>query len=163
MAIDTTLQIEDSDSDVPDAGSVSAWIDAAAAVAGVESGEVTVRFVSVGEMTELNRQFRDQDKVTNVLSFEFEDPPGMAQATGMPSGILGDIVVCADVVEREARDFEIDRTDRFAHMIVHGLLHLVGYDHIQSDDAATMERAESAALTSVGLEDPWHEDVKVTV
>lgn len=159
MAIDTTLQIEDSDADVPDAGSVSVWIDAAAAVAGVESGEVTVRFVDVAEMTELNRQFRDQDKATNVLSFEFEDPPGMSEA----SGILGDIVVCSDVVRREARDFEIDSNARFAHMIVHGLLHLVGYDHLEPADASKMERAESSALTGIGLEDPWRDDVKVTV
>jgi len=159
MTIDTTIQIEDSDSDVPDAGSVGRWINAAAEVAAVKTGEVTVRFVDAAEMTELNLQFRGQNKVTNVLSFEFDDPPGMTEA----SGILGDIVVCADVVRREARDFDIDKADRFAHMIVHGLLHLVGYDHVESADAARMEQAETRALTSVGLEDPWKDEQKVPV
>lgn len=159
MAIATTIQADDCADDVPDAGHVSSWVDAAAQVAGVASGEVTVRFVGVDEMIELNSKFRGNDSSTNVLSFEFEDPPGLEEG----SGILGDIVVCAKVVHDEAAKFDLDSGDRFAHMIIHGFLHLVGFDHINESDAVKMEQVESRALVGLGFNDPWHESAQVSV
>lgn len=157
--IQTTIQADDCTDDVPGAQRISAWIDAAAAVSGVASGEVTVRFVGVDEMIELNSKFRGSDTSTNVLSFEFEDPPGLEEG----SGILGDIVVCAKVVHDEAKQFDLEPSDRFAHMIIHGFLHLVGFDHIKESDALEMEQTETRALVGLGFNDPWHESAQVSL
>lgn len=158
MPIQTTVQTDEPAADVPETGSVSAWVDAAAAATSTESGEVTVRFVGAPEMIDLNSRFRGRDVTTNVLSFEFEDPPGMDGS----SDILGDIVICAEVVHAEAREFGIEVSDRFAHMIVHGFLHLVGFDHLDEADAEKMERVESQTLLGLGLSDPWGEAARVS-
>ncbi len=111
---------------------------------------LVVRIVDPDESARLNREFRGRDAPTNVLSFPFEAPPGV------PDRHLGDLVVCADVVRREAREQGKPLADHWAHMIVHGTLHLLGYDHVRPEDAAVMEPLEVRLLAALGVPDPYH-------
>ncbi|MGN6518421.1 MAG: rRNA maturation RNase YbeY [Dokdonella sp.] len=96
-----------------------------------------------------NRQFRGRDYATNVLSFPYEPAPGEH------SGLLGDLVICAPVVAREAREQGKDARDHFAHMTIHGALHLLGYDHEDERDADAMEALETRILATLGIDDPY--------
>lgn len=96
-----------------------------------------------------NRQFRGRDYATNVLSFPYEPAPGEH------SGLLGDLVICAPVVAREAREQGKDARDHFAHMTIHGVLHLLGYDHEDERDADAMEALETRILATLGIDDPY--------
>lgn len=96
-----------------------------------------------------NRQFRDRDYATNVLSFPYEPAPGDH------SGLLGDLVICAPVVAREAREQKKAVRNYFAHMTIHGVLHLLGYDHESDRDAERMETLERRILASLGIADPY--------
>lgn len=99
-----------------------------------------------------NRQFRGRDYATNVLSFPYEPAPGEH------SGLLGDLVICAPVVAREAREQRKDARDHFAHMTIHGVLHLLGYDHEDERDAERMEALETRILAGLGIADPYRDD-----
>jgi probable rRNA maturation factor len=113
-------------------------------------GDVCVRVVDEAESRQLNHDYRQKDAPTNVLSF----PAGI----DLPDAVVwGDIVVCADVVEREAAVQGKRFEDHFAHMVVHGVLHLLGYDHEAADQAAAMERLEIQILDSFGISDPYGE------
>lgn len=98
-----------------------------------------------------NRQFRGRDYATNVLSFPYESAPGEH------SGLLGDLVICAPVVAREAREHGKAARDHFAHLTVHGVLHLLGYDHETDADAERMEALERQVLATLGIADPYAE------
>ncbi|RKR02664.1 putative rRNA maturation factor [Kushneria sinocarnis] len=113
--------------------------------------ELTIRFVDEAESRTLNRDYRDRDRPTNVLSFPFEMPPGIE----LP--LLGDLVICAAVVEREAAEQGKSLKDHFAHMVVHGTLHLLGYDHIEEHEAECMEALEREVLASLAIDDPYAE------
>jgi probable rRNA maturation factor len=149
------VQIACADRDIPDPNRIQAWV--AAVIADADVGvdgetEVSVRVVGAEEMQSLNREYRDQDKPTNVLSF----PAG--EVAGMPDDqarLLGDVVICADVVRDEAVAQGKGLADHWGHMLVHGTLHLLGYDHIKSVEAAEMERLEVQILTSQGVADPY--------
>ena len=120
---------------------VMRWIRAA-----LESpGEITVRIVGTDEGQRLNREFRSKDYATNVLTFDYADAP-VVQA---------DLVICAEVVEREAAEAQIAIAAHSAHMLVHGTLHAQGYDHEADDEAACMERRESELMGALGFEDPY--------
>ena len=114
------------------------------AVVGKRPGEVTVRIVGAAESRRLNRQFRGKDKPTNVLSFPYARRP-----------VSGDLVLCAAVVRREARKQGKPVAAHWAHLIVHGALHLRGYDHIKAADAKRMEARERALLAGFGFPDPY--------
>jgi len=106
---------------------------------------VTLRFVAEAEGRRLNREFRGRDYATNVLSFPYSRRP-----------LCGDVVICVPVVAREARDQKKILAAHYAHLLLHGLLHLRGYDHERSASAArTMERLERRALAALGFEDPY--------
>jgi len=145
--------------DIPGAVHIQTW--AKAAVQQAKPGrltakaatQMTVRIVETDEMTELNQRYRQKTGSTNVLSFPFETPPGMPADLVVPE--LGDVVVCAAVVMREATEQGKTSTAHWAHMIVHGTLHLLGYDHIQNSDAQKMESLEIAALNKLGYENPY--------
>lgn len=108
--------------------------------------DVTVRYVAGAEARRLNREFRGKDYATNVLSFPY----------GFPRGpIAGDIVICAPVVAREAREQGKSVRAHHAHLLVHGLLHLQGYDHEREADARRMERREREVLAQFGFPDPY--------
>jgi probable rRNA maturation factor len=125
---------------------------AAAAVGRDGDCTVSVRVVDEDEMHTLNRNFRDQDKPTNVLSFPAGEIAGLP-ASEMP--ILGDIVVCAGVVTREAAEQGKAVADHWGHMIVHGTLHLLGHDHKSAAEAAAMEGLERDILAGLGITDPY--------
>ncbi|KGK01016.1 rRNA maturation RNase YbeY [Thalassotalea sp. ND16A] len=114
-----------------------------------KSFELTIRVVEQSESQQLNHQYRGKDKSTNVLSFPFEVPEGIEL------DLLGDLIVCADVVEFEAKDQNKEVFAHWAHMIIHGCLHLLGYDHITSDEADEMEAIEIRLLAELGHSDPY--------
>jgi probable rRNA maturation factor len=107
--------------------------------------EITVRIVGEDEGRELNKSFRSKDYATNVLTFDYEHEPV----------VIADLVLCAPVVEREAKEQRIDLAAHYAHLLVHGTLHAQGYDHEQDDEAAAMEARESEVLQALGFDDPY--------
>ncbi|SIQ41060.1 probable rRNA maturation factor [Aeromonas sp. RU39B] len=117
-----------------------------------DEAEVTVRLVDEAESNELNLTYRGKDKPTNVLSFPFEAPPGIE----LP--LLGDLVICRQVVEREADEQGKPLEAHWAHMVVHGCLHLLGYDHIEDDEAEEMEQLERDIMNELGYADPYADD-----
>ncbi len=134
---------------VPDKPRIRRW--ARAALAGVRRKQVglTVRIVGEREGAALNHRYRGRRGATNVLSFPFEEPPGVR------TGLLGDLVVCAPVVAREARTAGKPPAAYWAHMVVHGVLHLRGYDHQTAQDARRMEQLERRILARLGFADPY--------
>lgn len=122
-----------------------------------EANELTIRIVDEAESRTLNRDYRGMDKPTNVLSFEFENPPGLLDL-GEALPYLGDLVICADVVEREAAEQGKSLEAHWAHMIIHGTLHLQGYDHIEDDEAEEMEALEIEIMQGLGYPNPYAND-----
>ena len=111
--------------------------------------EMTVRIVDEAESHELNLNYRGKDRPTNVLSFPFECPDEVE----LP--LLGDLVICRQVVEREAQEQGKPLMAHWAHMVVHGSLHLLGYDHIEDDEAEEMESLETQIMIGLGFVDPY--------
>jgi metalloprotein, YbeY family len=124
------------------------WATAAVQPEGDEV-EMTVRIVDEAESHELNLTYRGKDRPTNVLSFPFECPDEVE----LP--LLGDLVICRQVVEREAAEQEKPLMAHWAHMVVHGSLHLLGYDHIEDDEAEEMESLETQIMQGLGFDDPY--------
>lgn len=114
-----------------------------------ENYEVTIRVVDEEESQSLNHDYRGKDKPTNVLSFPFEAPPGITLS------LLGDLVICAQVVKKEAYEQQKDTFHHWAHMTIHGILHLRGYDHINDDEAEEMEAIEKQLLANLSIPDPY--------
>jgi probable rRNA maturation factor len=134
--------------ETPSEKSIAAW--AAAALGARAAGkEIAVQVVTPAAMRKLNRDYRGKDKPTNVLSF-----PSTAMAGVLPQP-LGDIVICPVVLKREAREQGKAERAHWAHLVVHGTLHLVGYDHEEDDDALRMERREVAVLRRLGFPNPY--------
>lgn len=113
--------------------------------------ELSIVLTDDAEQQELNREWRGIDKPTNVLSFPQIEPFGPV------SGILGDIVLARETLEREAADLQKPLTDHFTHLVVHGFLHILGYDHMEEGEALEMEGLETQILGSLGIPDPYHE------
>jgi len=134
---------------VPTRAQFRAWVKAA--LGRERSGEVSVRVVAPDEAQSLNRQYRRRDYATNVLAFP-GDPALLEIEDDAP---LGDIVICADVVEREAQDQRKSTEAHWAHLTVHGALHLAGFDHDNESDAAEMESLERDVLARLGYPDPY--------
>jgi probable rRNA maturation factor len=114
-----------------------------------EPVELVIRVVDEAESRELNRRYRGKDNATNVLSFPFEAPPGIQSCH------LGDVVICAPVVKREALLQRKQAPDHWAHLVVHGVLHLCGYDHHSEQQAEEMEALERRILQDMGIADPY--------
>ncbi|WP_414655867.1 rRNA maturation RNase YbeY [Frateuria sp.] len=135
---------------VPAPASFRQWV--AAALRGArrrKPAEVAVRIVDAEEGRALNRDYRGKDYATNVLSFPAELPPGV----DLP--LIGDLAICAPVVAREAAEQGKKPRDHWAHLTVHGTLHLLGYDHIEEADAEAMEALERRILAGLGIADPY--------
>ncbi|WP_118777288.1 rRNA maturation RNase YbeY [Haemophilus haemolyticus] len=124
------------------------WATAAVQPEGDEV-EMTVRIVDEAESHELNLTYRGKDRPTNVLSFPFECPDEVELL------LLGDLVICRQVVEREAAEQEKPLMAHWAHMVVHGSLHLLGYDHIEDNEAEEMESLETQIMQGLGFDDPY--------
>jgi probable rRNA maturation factor len=134
---------------VPVARSFERWVRAA--LSGRRSGrtELNIALFGEAEARRLNRQYRSKDYATNVLSFTHE------AMRGDSSGLLGDLVLCPAVVAREARAQDKPVRDHFAHLTVHGVLHLLGHDHETEDSASKMEAIERRVLAGLGIADPY--------
>ena len=148
MAIILDLQQASSASDLPTEAELLGYLQAAVSPFQADA-EVTIRIVDETESQQLNFDYREKDKPTNVLSFPFQCPPGIE----LP--LLGDLVICAQVVAREAQEQQKTLQAHWAHMVVHGSLHLLGFDHINDADAEEMEAEEIQVLQELGFANPY--------
>ena len=140
---------------LPAAVSFRKWV--AAALAGrIREADLALRVVGTKEGRALNRHYRGKDYATNVLSFPAELPEGLPEGVKLP--LLGDIVLCAPVVAREAREQKKSLAAHYAHLTVHGTLHLLGWDHEDAREADCMEQLEREILAEMGIDDPYAED-----
>ncbi|MEN4903572.1 rRNA maturation RNase YbeY [Luteimonas sp. TWI1416] len=137
---------------IPSAASFRRW--ASAALDGrIRDADLAIRVVDEDEGRALNRHYRGKDYATNVLSFPAELPEGLPEGVRLP--LLGDLVICAPVVAREADEQRKRPNDHYAHLTVHGVLHLLGWDHENDKDAEAMEQLEREVLASLGIDDPY--------
>lgn len=136
---------------IPALAELERWIGAALNNQQFENAEVSVYIVDEDEGQELNAQYRGKNYPTNVLSF----PADIAEEIGVP--LLGDLVVCAPVVEREAQEQGKPLEAHWAHMLIHGTLHLIGFDHVDDNDAEIMEALETQIITGLGYPAPYQD------
>ncbi|WP_445494649.1 rRNA maturation RNase YbeY [Photorhabdus sp. SF281] len=147
VILDLQIACENSQS-LPEETLFQRWLDGVLPQFQSES-EVTIRIVDEAESHDLNLTYRGKDKPTNVLSFPFEAPPEV----DLP--LLGDLIICRQVVEKEAEEQQKTVEEHWAHMVVHGCLHLLGYDHIEDDEAEEMESLETEIMQKLGYADPY--------
>lgn len=159
--IELDYQVATDLADIPNESQLLEWVQAAIGYEAehggrakrfAESLEMTIRVVDLEESQQLNNDYRGKDKPTNVLSFEFENPVGLE----LP--ILGDLVIAAEVVLSESNQQVKPLMNHWAHMVVHGCLHLLGYDHINAQDACQMEALEIQILKQLGIDNPYITD-----
>lgn len=137
---------------IPASKLISQWVKSAINYLKINlTAEITVRIVGKKEITDLNYRYRNQAKPTNVLSFSYPPPHG----TDLP--LCGDIVICASVVFTEAINQSKEVNAHWAHLIIHGTLHIFGFDHEDSDQANHMENIETQILAQLGYPDPYQE------
>lgn len=122
---------------------------------GIASAEMGLVFAGDKMLRQLNREFRGKDKATNVLSFAEYDGKQLKKARGGKGVYLGDVVISLDTVKREAKAQKKKLRDHAAHMVVHGVLHLLGFDHMEEKEAQKMERAERKILAAFKINDPY--------
>lgn len=151
MSIELDLQLASKSIDIPNVKYFQQWCEAAINPYRVEA-ELTIRIVDEAEAHELNSTYRHKDYATNVLSFPSELPD---EILDIP--LLGDLVICAPVVVREAREQGKALEAHWAHLVTHGCLHLLGFDHEQDQEAAEMETLEQQLLMKQGYPDPYQE------
>lgn len=152
--LELDLQLASEDDDVPEPGRFEQWILAALDLAQFNANddlpiEITIRIVDSDESRRLNNTYRQKDKPTNVLSFPFDTPDEV------PLQLLGDLVICAPVVRQEAQEQQKSLESHWAHMAIHGTLHLLGFDHMEEADASEMETLETRIMASQGYSDPY--------
>ncbi len=152
MSVRVDVQFALEDDALPPASAFRIWANAA--MAGYEGdAEIAVRVTDETESQQLNREYRGKDRPTNVLSFPFEAPEGVpADEVG---NHLGDLLICAPVVEHEAIEQKKTAAAHWAHMVVHGVLHLRGFDHEDKNEAQVMEDKEREVLDGLGFSDPY--------
>lgn len=149
MSIELDLQLAvENEQGLPTEQDIQFWLDKTIPQF-QKSAELTIRIVDTEESHQLNHEYRGKDKPTNVLSFPFEAPPGIEL------DLLGDLIICRQVVEKEAEEQNKPLLAHWAHMVVHGSLHLLGYDHIEDDEAEEMESLETGIMQAMGFEDPY--------
>ena len=149
MSVILDLQIACQTADIPSEKEIQRCLDSVLQAQQLGEQEITVRIVDIAESQQLNHQYRGKNSATNVLSFPFEAPPGMSM------NLLGDLVICADIVKREASQQNKQELHHWAHMLIHGTLHLLGFDHINDDDAERMEELEISILNDLSIDDPY--------
>ena len=152
MAYQIDIESNSQSQQIPALAELERWVSAALQSQQLEDAEVSLYIVDEDESQELNSQYRGKDYPTNVLSFPFEAPPGME----LP--LLGDLVICRQVVEQEAVEQNKPLEAHWAHMVVHGSLHLLGYDHIEDEEAEEMEALERDIMQELGFADPYLND-----
>ncbi len=147
--MDLDLQIAVESSTAPDPATVRHWAEVAIDSISESRQSLTIRITDPEEIRNLNRAYRGKDQETNVLSFPFDCIPGVE------SGYLGDIAICEAVVVQEAAAQNKPALAHWAHMVVHGVLHLGGYDHVDGNEAREMEDLEIAILSQLGFANPY--------
>jgi len=150
ISLDLDLQIAVNNLNLPTQAEFETWVRTAVGQTMPEV-ELTIRIVEVAESQLLNLTYRGKDKPTNVLSFPFEAPPEVE----LP--LLGDLVICAHVVEQEAIEQNKPLNAHWAHMVIHGCLHLLSYDHIIDQEADEMESLETQLVEGLGFTNPYKE------
>ncbi len=159
MSIVVNIQYALPEQGLPTAGQIERWAQAALCAsrqADAIDAELTVRIIGEAESATLNGTYRQRPGPTNVLSFPYEyEAPARELFEADAPNYLGDIAICAPVVEREAREQHKDLTAHWAHMVVHGSLHLLGYDHIDAAEAEAMEALEINILSRIGYANPY--------
>ncbi|MCW0465285.1 rRNA maturation RNase YbeY [Xanthomonas sacchari] len=137
---------------LPAATSFRKWV-AAALKGRIREADLAIRLVDDREGRALNQHYRGKDYATNVLSFPAELPEGLPKGVKLP--LLGDLVICAPVVAREAAEQDKPLNAHYAHLTVHGVLHLLGWDHEDDKEAEAMEQLEREILADLGVSDPY--------
>ena len=148
MSIYVDVQYASLNHNLPEKDTITTWVDAVLNKQG-ETGKLTVRIVDETEGRELNEKWRKAIGATNVLSF-----PADEQVKNT-SDLIGDIIICAPLVEHEAKSQYKPLLAHWAHMVIHGTLHLLGFDHINKDDAEIMEDIEINILSELGINNPY--------
>jgi probable rRNA maturation factor len=148
VSIELELQIATHAKTLPHPAQIREWVSLTL-YNHVETGELTIRLVDEPEIAELNQQYRNKQGPTNVLSFPYEPEPGIA------SRLLGDIIICAPVVEKEAIEQNKLLLAHWAHMVIHGTLHLLGFNHEFDQEAAEMESIETELLLRLNFPPPY--------
>ena len=148
LEISISENIKSGENDVPETALLQNW--ATAAYLNSVPAVASMLITDIDEMQQLNKRYRDKDKPTNVLSFPMQLP------VEVDVFLLGDIVLCAPVIKQEASQQSKSEISHWAHMVVHGMLHLQGYDHINNDEAEEMERLEIKILNQLGFSDPYN-------
>ena len=151
MAYQIDIESNSQNQQIPALADIESWVSATLHSQDFETAEVSIYIVDEAEGQELNSQYRGKDYPTNVLSF----PADIAEEVGIP--LLGDLVICAPVVEREAQEQNKALAAHWAHMLVHGTLHLIGFDHIDDDEAEQMESLETQIVTGLGYPAPYQD------
>jgi probable rRNA maturation factor len=148
VTIDLELQIATSIQTLPHPAQIREWVNVALWKR-VDTAELTIRIVDEEESTQLNEQYRHKVGPTNVLSFPYVEQPGII------SRYIGDIIICAPLVETEAKTHNKPLLAYWAHMVTHGILHLLGYDHITDEESTDMQGVETAILHQLGFPPPY--------
>lgn len=167
MSTQLDLQIATALTELPTEETLTVWLNQVFSALNIRDKEITIRMVDEAESQQLNYQYRSKNSPTNVLSFPFEMPDfaglnedvsdGTISVNGddIAFNLLGDLVICAPVVANEAKQQNKILANHWAHMVVHGTLHLLGYDHINDDEAEHMESLERKILQQLAIDDPY--------
>ena len=147
IEVSISQNIESGDDDVPEPALLQDW--ASAACLNKVSAVASLLVTTPEEIQKLNKQYRDKDKATNVLSFPMQSPEEVDVC------LLGDIVLCASVINSEAKQQAKAENAHWAHMVVHGMLHLQGFDHMKNEQAEEMEQLEIKILNQLGFDNPY--------
>jgi probable rRNA maturation factor len=134
---------------IPNKKQFKTWIKATLK-ASIKKADITIRIVSKNESAQLNQKYRDKKGPTNVLSFSYQTPNELRT-------VIGDLIICAHLVKKEAKAEGKPPLAHWAHLIVHGVLHLQGYDHVKLPEAHKMERQEIRILKNLGFKNPYSE------
>lgn len=145
------IQVATESAEYPDAAKFQTWVDAVLSDSAVDS-EIVIRLVDETESAELNGQYRHKSGPTNILSFPFEPPMGIEM------DLLGDLLMCVPVITKEASEQHKLPEHHWAHITIHGVLHLLGYDHIEEQDAEHMEALEVSILKTLNIANPYQEE-----
>ena len=151
--IDVDIQLASEATSIPTDEQLTLWATTALCDF-KQQAALSIRLVDNEESQQLNYEYRGKDKPTNVLSFPFEVPPELAEVDDI-GHLIGDLVISVPVVSQEAIEQNKTFNDHFAHMVVHGCLHLLGYDHIKDEEAEIMENLERQILAKLDIADPY--------
>jgi probable rRNA maturation factor len=154
MQTELEVQRSSASDSIPDNQQFQLWVEAALA-GKPEKSALAIRVVDEQEARRFNQEYRNKDYATNVLSFPLELPKGLPEEIRQAQ--LGDLLICAPVVAREAKQQCRSEVDHWAHLTIHGVLHLLGYDHEQQAEAVFMETLETEILASLGISDPYQD------